>query len=299
MENRNVATFVKVVEYNNFTKAAQSLGYSQAAVTAQIKQLEKELGAPLFDRMGKRIRLTRAGERFLPYAVTMLKAEEEALACIKEQGDFSGILRIGASSSLSMGALPHIAMEFVKEHPDVRIAVRVSDFIDDLLDRLNTGEIDIIFVMGETNKIRECTYLMEKDIDIVFVTHPDNPLAGKKVSLEEFLQQPVVVSDRAVGYTYYLDQIVEQQGFELDPVLESGSVASIVKILEEGYGVSYIPYFMCRESLEQGKLALIDVDFPDPHLKSRMLCHKSKWVDPMMEAFIKYANNNHWTKKED
>ena len=78
MENKNVATFVKIVEFNNFTKAADSLGYSQAAVTAQIKSLEKELGVPLFDRVGKRIFLTQAGKTFLPYAIDLLKAEEAA-----------------------------------------------------------------------------------------------------------------------------------------------------------------------------------------------------------------------------
>ena len=78
MENKNVAAFIKVVEFNNFTKAAESMGYSQAAVTAQIKALEKELGVFLFDRMGKRICLTQEGKAFLPYAYNMLKAEEEA-----------------------------------------------------------------------------------------------------------------------------------------------------------------------------------------------------------------------------
>lgn len=131
MENRNVATFIKVVEMNNFTRAAESLGYSQAAVTAQIKQLEHELGAPLFDRIGKRINLTRAGETFLPYAFRLLKAEDEAVACIREQEGLSGTLTIGTSSSLSMGALPHIAIDFIKEYPDVNVVIKVSDFIQD------------------------------------------------------------------------------------------------------------------------------------------------------------------------
>lgn len=66
MEIRNIITFVRIVEYNNFTKAAESLGYSQAAVTAQIKSLEKELGVPLFDRIGRSIALTEKGKTFLP-----------------------------------------------------------------------------------------------------------------------------------------------------------------------------------------------------------------------------------------
>ena len=141
MENRNVATFIKVVEMNNFTRAAESLGYSQAAVTAQIKQLEHELGAPLFDRIGKRINLTRAGEAFLPYAFRLLKAEDEAIACIREQGDLSGTLRIGTTSSLSIGALPQAAIDFIKEHPNVNIVIQVSDFTKDLREKLIAGTI--------------------------------------------------------------------------------------------------------------------------------------------------------------
>ena len=290
MENRNVATFIKVVEMNNFTRAAESLGYSQAAVTAQIKQLEHELGAPLFDRIGKRINLTRAGEAFLPYAFRLLKAEDEAIACIREQGDLSGTLRIGTTSSLSIGALPQAAIDFIKEHPNVNIVIQVSDFTKDLREKLIAGTMDLVWAMPEPPNPQNFQRILEKDVPIVFVAHPDHPLAGKKVSLRKILAEQLIVADREVGYTYYLNKFANDIGVQLEPVLEIGSVSAIINILEGGYGVSYLPYFVVQQAIEDGNLALIDVSCPDPELKSNIICHKGKWIDPVIKNFIEFIN---------
>ena len=123
MENKNVATFVKIVEFNNFTRAAESLGYSQAAVTAQIKTMEKELGVPLFDRIGKRICLTQAGKTFLPYALNMLKAEEEAINSVRPQEELTGELRICSATSYAASVLPDILLRYAQRHPQVRLVV--------------------------------------------------------------------------------------------------------------------------------------------------------------------------------
>ena len=290
MENRNVATFIKVVEMNNFTRAAESLGYSQAAVTAQIKQLEHELGAPLFDRIGKRINLTRAGEAFLPYAFRLLKAEDEAIACIREQGDLSGTLRIGTTSSLSIGALPQAAIDFIKEHPNVNIVIQVSDFTKDLREKLIAGTMDLVWAMTEPPNPQNFQRILEKDVPIVFVAHPDHPLAGKKVSLRKILAEQLIVADREVGYIYYLNKFANDIGVQLEPVLEIGSVSAIINILEGGYGVSYLPYFVVQQAIEDGNLALIDVSCPDPELKSNIICHKGKWIDPVIKNFIEFIN---------
>ena len=290
MENRNVATFIKVVEMNNFTRAAESLGYSQAAVTAQIKQLEHELGAPLFDRIGKRINLTRAGEAFLPYAFRLLKAEDEAIACIREQGDLSGTLRIGTTSSLSIGALPQAAIDFIKEHPNVNIVIQVSDFTKDLREKLIAGTMDLVWAMTEPPNPQNFQRILEKDVPIVFVAHPDHPLAGKKVSLRKILAEQLIVADREGGYTYYLNKFANDIGVQLEPVLEIGSVSAIINILEGGYGVSYLPYFVVQQAIEDGNLALIDVSCPNPELKSNIICHKGKWIDPVIKNFIEFIN---------
>ena len=130
MEIRNIATFVKIVEYNNFTKAAESLGYSQAAVTAQIKSLEKELGIPLFDRIGRGIALTEEGKTFLPYALDVLNAEEAARNSVQPAKDLAGTLQICSPSSFATGPLPDLLRQFQGLHPQVDVTVKIRTFSD-------------------------------------------------------------------------------------------------------------------------------------------------------------------------
>ena len=83
MELRNINTFLHIAELHSFSRTARQLGYSQSAVSSQIAQLEAELGAPLFDRVGKTVRLTGAGETFLGYARTLLATVEQAQAALQ------------------------------------------------------------------------------------------------------------------------------------------------------------------------------------------------------------------------
>ena len=176
MENKNVATFVKIVEFNNFTKAADSLGYSQAAVTAQIKSLEKELGVPLFDRVGKRIFLTQAGKTFLPYAIDLLKAEEAAKNSVGVSEELEGELVICSASSYASEVLPQILLRYMHLHPKVRITVKVSDYLEDNMHKLAQGELDFLLCMDERNAFPDFASFAEKPEPVIFVTHPSNPL---------------------------------------------------------------------------------------------------------------------------
>lgn len=97
MELRHLHTFKTVAEVRGFTRAAELLGYAQSSITAQIQFLEEEVGAPLFNRLGKKITLTEAGKRLLPYACEILKLHDSALETTKESGIPSGTIVIGAS----------------------------------------------------------------------------------------------------------------------------------------------------------------------------------------------------------
>ena len=106
MELRNITAFVRIAEVQNFSKSAQQLGYSQSAVTMQIKQLEEELHAQLFERIGKKVKLTQAGERFLPRALEILNSVRRAESVLEEPGETSGALRIGKMCIRDRGSLP-------------------------------------------------------------------------------------------------------------------------------------------------------------------------------------------------
>lgn len=99
MEFREISTFLQVAQHQSFSKAAKQLGYSQAAVTIQIKQLEGELGVHLFDRIGKQISLTHQGQIFYQYAVAIQKDLEQARSAVSDSSSLNGKLCLGTIES--------------------------------------------------------------------------------------------------------------------------------------------------------------------------------------------------------
>lgn len=100
MELRTVNTFLHIAELHSFSRTARQLGYSQSAVSSQIAQLEAELGTPLFDRVGKTVRLTDAGQTFLRYARTLLETAQQAQAALQPAQQVRGSLRIALADSV-------------------------------------------------------------------------------------------------------------------------------------------------------------------------------------------------------
>ena len=112
MELRNINTFLHIAELHSFSSAARELGYSQSAVSAQISQLETELGTPLFDRVGKTVRLTDAGQTFQSYARTLLITAQQAKAALLPARAVSGTLRVALADSVCSTFLPDLLQQF-------------------------------------------------------------------------------------------------------------------------------------------------------------------------------------------
>lgn len=123
MEVRQLNTLIRAAQFQSFSKAAESLGYSQSAVTVQIKALEEELGVRLFDRMGKRVILTAQGQCFLEYANSILDAIHNARRALSEDAELEGCLHIGTLESLCFFRLPGLMHQFRLEHPKVSLRV--------------------------------------------------------------------------------------------------------------------------------------------------------------------------------
>ena len=123
-----LSTFLKIIEMNSFSAAANSLGYAQSTVTTQIKQLEDELGCVLFERLGKSISLTSAGERLITYAEKMLQLERDIRLEVTDEDNPAGVLKLGVSESLCVSRFPKILMEFNRLNPRTEIRIQFVCF---------------------------------------------------------------------------------------------------------------------------------------------------------------------------
>lgn len=188
MEIRNIITFVRIAELQNFSKAAEQLGYSQSAVTMQIKQLEAELNTQLFERIGKRIKLTQAGSRLLPCALAVLDAVRQAEDITREPGNLTGKLRIGTAESLLISVLPPIIIEFSRLCPHVELSTHTA-LVSDLFDMVRQNDIDLLYFLDQRTNFTEWVKVVERRESAFFVTSPYSPLAGKKnIPLERLVR---------------------------------------------------------------------------------------------------------------
>ena len=147
MEVRQLNTLIRAAQFQSFSKAAESLGYSQSAVTVQIKALEEELGVRLFDRMGKRVILTAQGQCFLEYANSILDTIHNARRALSEDAELEGCLHIGTLESLCFFRLPGLMHQFRVEHPKVSLRVTTGspEELIEKMDKEHPGRVENIF----------------------------------------------------------------------------------------------------------------------------------------------------------
>ena len=286
MEIRNITTFMRVAELNSFSKAAEQLGYSQSAVTVQIRQLEQELNIRLFERIGKHIRLTEDGSQFLSRALDILNAVDAAKTVSHKQESPSGTLRIGTAESLLISILPSIIMEFRKRCPHVEISIRTGG-IGELFDMVKQNDVDLLFFLDKKINFPEWIKVFEHSEFIVFVSSSKHPLTKcRNIPLETIFKEPFLLTEKSISYRYELEQMAAAANVEIHPFLETGNTEVITKLLLQNAGISYLPEYVVRDYIRANRLAILDVACPKLQMWSQLVYHKNKWVTPQMKSFI-------------
>lgn len=286
MELRRINTFLVAAEKMNFSKVAEQLGYTQAAVTIQIKQLENELGVLLFDRIGKSVYLTDKGKEFLVYAQKILLYTEEAKAGLKKETLYSGVIRIGTSESILTTSFPRMIKEFHQMHPDMHICVKTGtrDFIFDLMIH---NELDLAYIIDQNVIDHEWIGKNIQEEKVYFVASPKNPLTGKEeVCIEEILAQELIMTECNVGYSYELSQQLAKKGLYFHPYLEIGNTDLIRSFVVENKGVSYLPFFIIEKDIKNGKIVPIRIPEFEVSVYRQLFWHKNKYITKPMNDFM-------------
>lgn len=200
MELRQLQTFIAITRTGSFSKAAQSLGYSQSAVTVQIRLLEQELNARLFDRMGKSVALTSQGREFERYAADIILEVNRAKNFNRKRDELSSPLSIGTLESLCFSKLPPILKHFRQKHPKVSIRI-ITGSPKELIGQMEANRLDLIYILDRQRYNENWNKVMEVEEPIVFVSSASSPLAGKKgVEAEELLDHPFFLTEKDENY---------------------------------------------------------------------------------------------------
>ena len=290
MELRQLATFIRVAQFKSFSRAAESLGYSQSAVTVQIRQLEEELDTRLFDRMGKRIALTDTGERFLSHACDVMNQVNQARMSVTSTAELHGSLHIGTIESLACLKLPTVLHLYRKFNPKVSIRITVGE-PEDLIEHMERGELDMIYVLDEPLYSNNWNKLMEQREEIVFVASASlrEELGGKELTIEELLTQPFFLTEQD-NYRRVLNRRLAARRTILTPSLECGDTSLLIRMLEIDRGVSFLPWYAVENSVKEGRLIRLSVEDCYISLYRQIFSHKEKWRTREMDEFVRVAS---------
>ena len=245
MELRQLRYFVTVVEEGGFTRAAARLHVAQPGVSAQIRQLERELGQPLLDRSSRSVRLTEAGEAVLPYARAALAAADAARHVVEE---FTGLLRGRVTVGLFSAAATHdldvvsVLADFHDDHPHVEITL-TEDVSDRMLAALHRGELDVAMV-GLTGEEPPPDIRLQVVIDepLVAAVPPDDPLAGcGSVPLAALGDRTLISLPPGTGLRGVLDRAFAEAGIRPRVGFEAAAPHVLVQLAERGLGVAVLP----------------------------------------------------------
>lgn len=291
MEFREINTFLQVAQYQSFSKAARHLGYSQAAVTIQIKQLEQELGVHLFDRIGKQISLTHQGQVFYQHAVSIRNNLEQAKNAVSDPSTLSGKLCLGTIESICASIFPDLLAEYHRLHPEVTISI-VTDSPEVLLDRMNENTIDIVYLLDRRIYDNRWCKTLEEPEENIFVASPDHELAlaKRELELDEVLRFPFFLTEKDASYRHMLEQYLASINRSVKPFLEIGSTEFIIHMLLKNTGISFLPKFTVQRELQQKQLTALNVRGFQMQTWRQIFYHKDKWVTREMQEFLRLAD---------
>ena len=290
MDLRSLNIFIEAAELGSFTRTGEKLGYSQPTVSFQIKQLEKELGVQLFDRIGHTVSLTDAGRDALRYAQNICHMSQEMILGSAQRREPNGVLRLGMADSLCAPLITGGFARFREVYPKVSLHVITCD-TGALLEALDHNEVDMICTMDD--HVYDTNYVIadEEEISVHFVVSPKNELAGREqVGIEQLLPQPFLLTEKGMSYRRLMDEQLARNSQEIQPVLETGRADLICSLVEENAGIAFLPDYVTEESVRQGRLVRLDV--PDFRIVvwKQVLYRREKWVSLEMQAMIDHIS---------
>ena len=282
---RQLRVVVEVARLGSMARAAESLHLTPPAVSMQIKEVESQVGLTLFDREGRRVTLSTAGEYFLVHAKRLLAAlreTETAMARLRKLE--SGLLTVGMVGTAEY-FLPQLLALFRKDHPGVEVRLMVAGNRAALVTLLQAGEIDLA-VMGRPPKEIATRSEAFAAHPMVFVCPPDHPLLKvghpPVAALSPF---PFIVREQGSGTRDAMHQFFAEHRFEPLITMEMASNEAIKQAVMAGMGVSFLSLHTIGLELRTGLLRVLDVE-DTPVMRAWHIVHlQSKLLSPAAEAF--------------
>lgn len=290
MTLRHIKIFYAVCENNyNTTRAAQAMHMTQPAVSSAIHELEQYYGVALFDRIGRRLKITEAGLRFREYSSYILSLFDKMEKGMRNWDSF-GILRIGSSITIGSLFLPNYVKTFSSLYPDTEVRVEVGPS-HQLEEKIINNTLDFILSEGTVHSPSLiCEEYMEDTLTVIFPAD-SGYRQGQTISREVFQKQKFLLRERGSGTREAFDRVVEKAGISVTPIWEAMSTTALVNAVHNGLGIAVIPSRRAANPVLRGLVTAVKVEGLDFHRKFHIIYHKEKFLTASARAFMELCRN--------
>lgn len=281
--------FYTVAKCGSLTRAAEELYISQPAVSQSIKQLENQLGVPLFDRRHRGMELSAQGGKVIfaevERALELLQQAENRLA--ETQSSAVGTIRVGASDTIFEYFLADKIVEFHETFPAVKIEL-MADFTPDTIEKLKANRCDVAFVNLpiEVDEELELEGNCMRLNDVFIAGEKFKELSQGVISISELKKYPLILMDKNTVARRSLDNFLATLGIKLQPSIEVGSWDLMKRLVQRGMGIGVIPKAYAQGRLDNGELYEVQTDPVLPARSIGMLLPKNQPVSYALQSFI-------------
>ncbi|WP_370186356.1 LysR family transcriptional regulator [Alloalcanivorax sp.] len=287
MDTQALTAFLAVAESGSFSTAAERLFLTQPAVSKRIAQLEQQLGTRLFDRVGRRIRLTEAGEALLPRArQVLLDLEDMSRAISNLTGTVSGTLRIGTSHHIGLHRLPPVLRRFSREYPDVKLDIHFIDS-EEAWEAVLHGDLEMgVVTLPPQPDPRLHSQAVWQD-PLVFMAAPEHPLARlDRVTLETLTGYSAILPSPVTFTRRIVESLFEEQALTLNISMSTNYLETIHMMASIGLGWSVLPETMLDDSVVR-----LNVDTALPVRRLGVVTHPGRSRSNAAGAFLDILNS--------
>lgn len=292
MDTKNLLAFKTIVQMGSYQKAADVLGYTPSTITFQIKQLEQELSLQLFEKIGRRMVLTEAGQNILPIVDEILQSCDIISNYGRTLEETEGTLTVAMPETLLIYRMQEVLHDFKEQAPNVNLYVYIGN-CDKVRDDVLKGSVDIgiHYDVCQDHSSICCEKIGEHHACLV--TYPEldenemdfiSPDQTKRVSMINYYADSI--------FQEKIEEYLKGKNIVISTMMELWSVEAIKKNVMNQLGIAYLPQDSVAEEIEKGTLKKIKTDIDDMPIDVVCEFHKNKWMSPQMELFLELVRRN-------
>jgi DNA-binding transcriptional LysR family regulator len=288
MNLNQLTVFHKVAKLQSFTRAADALCLTQPGISKHIKQLEEYYGVRLFDRLGKKVILTQAGEILFGKTEVMFEHLNEAKVQIDDMKSLTGgKICIGASITIGVYVLPNLLGDFIRRYPSIEISLDIS-LSQEIEKKVLSNALDLGFVGHPVKDERVSVHRFLAD-ELVVIVHPEHHWAKRKtIQPHQLVDQPFLVSGEGSGTRRTIEEKLRSKGIHLTRIMEFGNTECVKKGVEAGLGISIISKQVIAREVSLNLIRSIPLTGIMIKRNFNLIYLKDKYLNHLVQAFLDF-----------